>query len=175
MKIALLILALTATAARTASGDGAATAERKQFAPRPATPVCAATGASIIEIEVVFDPMGGQQGHSTTTAVYANGAWTRLRREDRQRASAAPRTGCLEKAQLDALQADLKAATWKITHNRITCRAISARHVIYRIAGKQKWDSHVCGADVVDDATSKALEDITKQLSGLPDVEPKST
>jgi hypothetical protein len=168
MKTVLLLVALTATAAADGSGAGA-----PSFRARPAPPACTAKGASIIEIEVAFDAMGGQPGHSTTTAVYANGAWTRLRRDDHQRASAAPSTGCLDKKQLDAVQADLKAATWKITHKRITCKAISARHVIYRIAGTQKWDSHVCGADVVDDVTAKALADIDTQLAGLPDVEAK--
>ena len=43
-------------------------------------------------------------------------------------------------ALASVIQADLKAATWTIKHNRFTCRTISARHVIYRIAGTQKWD-----------------------------------
>jgi hypothetical protein len=167
MKTLLLLVVLTATA----WADGSGAASRQGFAPRPVPATCPIKGASIIEIEVAFDAMLGQHPHSTVTSVYANGAWTRLRRSEDQK-TPTPHVGCLDKKQLDAIQADLKAATWTITHNRITCKAISARHVIYRIAGKQKWDSHVCGADVVDDKTAKALADIDAQLAGLPDVDP---
>ena len=155
MKISLLSIVL--------AGCASASAGPNAPAPGPAAPpaACAATGTPIVEIdhEVVHDaPLPTSQ-----TKVFASGAWQTTGKDDKGKPVPA-QSGCLDKAALATITADLKAAPWTIKHNRFHCMMVGQTFTVYKVNGKQVWLAKICNPDTLDDASTKSIASIESTL-----------
>jgi hypothetical protein len=130
--------------------------------PTPATtPACAAKGTPIVEID--HDIIKDAKLPTSQLKIYDSGAWVTTGADENGK-PVAPQNGCLDKAVLDKIRADLKAATWKVKHNRIHCMMVSATFTTYKVDGKQVWQAKACSSDSLDDASAKAIADIESEL-----------
>jgi len=147
MKLVIVSLLLTAVAAA-------------EPTPPPAA-ACAEKGTPIFEID--HSAIKDAKVPTSATQVFDSGAW-RTTGSDETGKATTPQTGCLGKDVLDKLRADLKAASWKITHHKIHCMMVAQTFTVYKAGGKQVWTAKACNADALDDASTKALADIETQL-----------
>jgi len=128
--------------------------------PPPAT-ACAEKGTPIFEID--HAAIKGAKVPLSQTQIFESGAWKTTGTDETGKAIT-PQTGCLAKDVMDKLRADLKAATWKVTHNKIHCMMVAQTYTVYKAAGKPVWTAKACSPDSLDDASTKAIADIETQL-----------
>ncbi|MEO8551564.1 MAG: hypothetical protein ABI678_16415 [Kofleriaceae bacterium] len=64
------------------------------------------------------------------------------------------RKGALTAKELADIKAALAKVPWKVTHNAVTCDALSTAHTVWS-AGKHTFDAVLCGTESIDDATQK--------------------
>jgi len=129
--------------------------------PTPPAPACAEKGPPIFEID--HEAIKGAKVPLSQTQIFESGAWKTTGTDETGKAIA-PQTGCLGKEVTDKLRADLKAATWKVTHNKIHCMMVAQTYTVYKVAGKPVWTAKACSPDALDDASTKAIADIETQL-----------
>ncbi|HUJ59191.1 MAG TPA: hypothetical protein VLX92_11885 [Kofleriaceae bacterium] len=96
--------------------------------------------------------------------VYDNGSWMfEVTTPDGK--VAASSSGCLDESDLKQVRADLKKAKWKISHPRIHCMAISSSYSVLKVDGKEVFEAHTCGNDVLDDVSARSEADIEKIIA----------
>ena len=127
----------------------------------PPAHACAEKGTPIFEID--HEAIKGAKVPLSQTQIFESGAWKTTGTDETGKAIK-PETGCLDKAAMDKLRADLKAAVWKVAHNKIHCMMVAQTYTVYKAAGKQVWTAKACNPDSLDDASTKALADIETQL-----------
>ena len=144
----LAILLFACAASATAAPDTPAK-------PAPRADACRPTGAVLFEIDHRVDP-GAKLGTSTTK-VFANGAWTHDATNDDGKA-AAQRTGCVAQPTVKQLETTLHGAPWKVTTNRIHCMAVTAQFTVYQVDGKPVFTQRLCSGQTLDDKSRAALD-----------------
>jgi hypothetical protein len=122
-------------------------------------PACVVKGAPIFQLDVL--PVTATTP-SATLALYANGAVTIDR--DRKDKPATHELSCLAAPAMKTITADLKAATWKVTHSRIHCMAVSMYSTAVTVAGRLVFRERVCNSDALDDVSAAKLADIKHLL-----------
>ena len=115
----------------------------------------------IFEIDHRVDP--GAKLATSTTKVFANGAWTHDE-ADADGKALAPRSGCLAKSDVAQLETTLRGAAWKITLNRIHCKAVSATFTVFQVDGKPVFTQRLCSGEVLDDQSQTKLDAATAQV-----------
>jgi len=102
---------------------------------------------------------------TSTTRVYANGAWT-YAEKTADGANGPAKAGCLDKAVLTRIIDDVKAAPWTVTTPRVRCMARSQTFIEYSVQGKVVFNKQVCGS-ILDEVSAKKVEDIESALAKL--------
>jgi hypothetical protein len=137
-----------------------------QPAPTPPPPPPPSTGSScavkgdpllVIDHKVVANV----KKDTTTTKVYASGAWT-FEERDSDGKVLKTNTGCLAKADLAKVTA-LDGAPWKVTHPRMHCMAMAQEYTVFTV-GAHSFTQKICGDDTLDDKTAAALADAEKAV-----------
>ena len=100
---------------------------------------------------------------TATTKLYENGAWT-TKVIDVDGKIARTRAGCLEPSEVDSIRESLRAANWKATRSKATCRADQPRSTAYTWKGRLLYTERTCNIDVLDGASQHALDLIEIQL-----------
>jgi len=144
----LTILLFACASSATASSDTPAKSA-------PPAGACRPTGAVLFEIDHRVDP-GAKLGTSTTK-LFANGAWTHDATSDDGKA-AAQRTGCMAKADVKQLETSLHGVPWKVTTNRIHCNAMTAQFTVYQVDGKEVFTQRLCSGQNLDDKSRAVLD-----------------
>jgi hypothetical protein len=125
---------------------------------------CRPQGKPIFEIEQAADAPAKLA--TADTKLYANGAWT-TRYRDVQRTVARTTTGCLTKSEVEMVSADLRSATWNVTHTPSWCRP-SRRTTVYRWNGRTLYAERTCSGDVLDRNSRQTIARI-EVLLHVPD------
>ncbi len=129
----------------------------------PATAeICPGKGTPIVELEYRDETPDAYQ---LRVVLYANGRQTATRSGGNERSFSLP--GCRSDAQMKPIKDALKAATWKVTHARITCKARSPKSTVVKIDGRVVITEEVCGADSLDATSAKRLAEIEALLPTL--------
>lgn len=152
--LALLTFACAASAA--ASPDNATK-------PTPRADACRPTGPVLFEIDHRVDP--GAKLATSTTKVFANGAWTHDETNDDGKA-AAQRTGCFATPDAKQLDTSLHGVPWKITTARVHCMARTAQFTVYQVDGKPVFTQRLCSGELLDDKSRAALDAAIAQVEG---------
>jgi hypothetical protein len=126
-----------------------------------AQPACPTKGTPIFEID--HDAIKDAKLPTSQLQIWDSGGW-KLTGTDEAGKAIAPKQGCLDAAARDKLVAALKAAPWKITHNKIHCMMVSQTFTAYKMNGKDVWTAKACSPDALDDASAKAIADVEKLL-----------
>ena len=121
------------------------------------------------EGDVVFERAkkanAGAKVQTSTTRVYATGAWTFAEREA-DGSAGTTKSGCVDKDTLARLADDVKTAPWTVTIPRVRCMARSQTFVEYSAHGKTLFEQQVCGKTLDQDSANK-LADIEAVLTKL--------
>ena len=120
---------------------------------------CEAKGPVLFEID--HRAPTGAQVETSELVVYASGAWT-FHSRTAQGKPGREAAGCLREPVLRSIRADLADATWTVTRNDITCRAMALGSVAYLANGKLVWTERVCSPEVLDATSRDKLADIVK-------------
>ena len=94
--------------------------------------------------------------------LWSDGAWSFY--ETVKGASTRNSTGKLDADQLKQARADLAAATWKTT-SVIHCMMATTSSTAFKVDGKVVFTAHACNGVKLDDASSKALDDLQQLLA----------
>jgi hypothetical protein len=154
--LAALSLACAPSAVAAPDQPGPAPAER-----RPAPDACRPGGAVLFQIDQRAEP--DARLPTSTTKVFANGAWTRDE-TDADGKALAPRAGCLAKADLKQLETTLRGAPWKITVAQVSCMAMSPAYTVFHVDGKQVFTKRLCSRESLDDKSRSKLDAATAQI-----------
>jgi hypothetical protein len=127
----------------------------------PARDACRPEGATLFQIDQRAEPDAKQP--TSTTKVFANGAWT-LDETDADGKAAAQRAGCFAKGELKKLETTLAGAPWKITVSDITCKAMSSTFTVFHVNGKEVFTKRLCGRESLDDKSRTKLDSATAQV-----------
>jgi len=148
MKTNLLLASLIAASFTTADAEPTAAP-----APPPATRLrqsCEPTGVPLFEID--------HRGVDTTDLVlYPSGGWTFMSRDKTV-------SGCLRYQVLQAIERDLKQATWTVETNAAKCMIASLGYVQYSSRGKVVWTQRGCQLEYLDETSRRSLDEIEKIL-----------
>jgi hypothetical protein len=125
-------------------------------------PTCAAKGTPLLEIRQ--DAIPDAHLPTKVTTIFDSGAWWSSG-SDAKGAPLPTDKGCLDASTLEKIRADLKAAPWKVSHNKIHCMMVSQTFTVYSVNGKKVWTDKVCNPDALDDASVKALDNIQAALA----------
>ena len=129
---------------------------------------CKPAGSVLFEIDQLAD--ADAKLPTATTKLYDNGAW-RTDWIDANGKVTRSGGGCLEPKQIDAIRADLRAAKWRVTHNRITCRAHSPRYTTYAWNGRREFTERVCSPDALDDGSWALVKRIREAVHAPTDLD----
>jgi hypothetical protein len=146
-----------------ACASSAAAAPDTASKPAPRADACRPAGSVLFEIDHRVDP-GAKLGTSTTK-VFANGAWT-YDETDAEGKAAPQRTGCLGKPDVKQLETALHGAPWKVTTARFHCMAVSSTFTVYQVDGKPVFTQRLCSGESLDDKSRAILDAAIKQVEG---------
>lgn len=152
MRHILQLLAIVPLACAAGAAAAPPTA-RKPPATRADT--CRPGGKVLFEIDHRVIP-GARLGTSTTK-VFANGAWVH-EETDAGGKALAPTSGCLAKADVKQLADTLRGAPWKVTTARLHCMAVSPTFTEYRVDGELVFTARLCSGKSLDDKSRAALD-----------------
>jgi len=148
------ILALACLTLACATTAGAQPAPPARKAPPPKG--CVARGTPILEVDRKADK--GAKLATSSFKIFESGAWT-YESVDAEGKAGEPRRGCFAGDDLAKVKEDVKAP-WKVTTAKFHCMAYSASFVEYLVNGKLVYTARVCSGQTLDDASTKALEDL---------------
>lgn len=97
--------------------------------------------------------------------LHADGTWSyieTMKQSIQKRAS-----GKVSRGQVALIRAQLGAAKWRITHNRIACMAFAAQHTEYSVNGALVWNDQMCSGDTLDRQSTKRLERVMRIVRPL--------
>jgi hypothetical protein len=114
---------------------------------------------------VVIDHQALAKQPTSITTLFAGGGWT-ITGKDAAGKPTATRKGCLDKAALAKVEADVKAP-WTVTQKRINCKLAATTWTVDSVNGKEVFTERVCGRDVLDEKSAAALADIHAVLDKL--------
>lgn len=114
---------------------------------------CKADGTALVSV----DHRATNQPTSITN-VFAGGAWT-FTAKDAAGKVTAEKHGCLDKAQLDKVEADTKVP-WTVTQKRINCKLVATTWIVDSVNGKEVFTERACGRDMLDEKSAAALADL---------------
>lgn len=123
-------------------------------APAPAA-ACNATGKVVIRIEHRIS-----NAPSMTDTLYATGAWIHDKIVDGRTAEHV--TGCAAKADVDQLDAGLRAAKFTVTTARVRCMAMSTESTVFIVGGKEVFTRQLCSGKSLDAQSQAQLDAATK-------------
>lgn len=147
-----------------AAPEPAAATPASASAPAPTAPAklaCSATGKVVIRIEHRIN-----NAPSVTDTLYATGAWDHDKLVDGK--SVEHRAGCAAKAEVDQLDAGLRAAKFTVTTARVRCMAMSAESTVFIVGGKEVFTRQLCSGKSLDAHSQAQLDAATKLLNGEP-------
>ncbi len=130
------------------------------FSHPPGPSTCAARGTPMFEIRERAD----MQLSTSTTKVYASGAWTFTPVDKDGRVGRTSR-GCFDQRTLSSIRKAVQRAPWTITHPKIMCFAYSPRFTQYVLNGRVMFTQRMCGGEQADDQTKLALDFVEQRLA----------
>lgn len=133
--------------------------------PPPAKPPvnkCRATGTPLFEIHKRSE----MAEPTSTTAIYASGAWT-FQPIDKDGRAGARVTGCFDKRTTKSLRQVIARSPWDTTLSRIVCKAYSPSFTEYYVKGQREYTARLCGAERLDEKSLGAIEIIEAVLAPL--------
>ncbi len=158
----LLALACLTLACATTAGAQPAPAPTPAPARRPPPPKgCVAHGTPIFEIDHKAVP--GAKLATSAFKIYDSGAWTYAPVDAEGKAGEAKR-GCFAGDDLATIKKDLEVP-WTVTTAKIHCMAYSAAFTEYQVNGKLVYTARLCSGQSLDDASQKALTDLTDRAT----------
>lgn len=126
------------------------------FLSAPAHPdVCATRGTPLLEMRDLSEV----DKQSTTTKIFASGAWTidtNGRRTD---------SGCFDRKELRAIRRAVQRAPWKVTSSPIACFAYDPDFTEYRIHGRLRFTERMCSGKTADNVTLRAIDLVKQELA----------
>jgi hypothetical protein len=138
---------------------------------RPPVSACRADGTPLFEIRNRSDV----KEPTSTTKIYANGAWTFQPIDVDGRLGAAT-SGCFDRAALSTIRTAVRRAPWDVTFSRVVCRAYAPSFTEYYVDGRHEYTARLCGEQRLDDASAAAIESIEAELAAaLGPTDPEST
>jgi hypothetical protein len=127
---------------------------------KPPVAACKAEGTPLFEIAKRSDA----KEPTSTTKIYATGAWT-FQPIDKDGRAGALTTGCFDKPALTAIRTVINESPWDVTYDRIVCRAYSASYTEYYVHGKHEYTARLCGGQRLDAESAGAVRAIETQLA----------
>lgn len=116
---------------------------------------CAARGTPLLEMRAGTDNVKS----STSTKVFATGAWTierNGRRIDR---------GCFDRKELRAIRRAVQRAPWTETSSPIACFAYDPNFTQYLVHGELRFTERMCSGKAADSTTLRAIELVKAELA----------
>lgn len=126
----------------------------------PPPPVsCTPSGTPLVELE----------DRDRTTAIYSDGSWTRDAHPNGALVTSpgAHQQHCFAKDVVAKIEADIKAASWMISHP-VHCMAVSSARTIVKINGKVVFTERMCNPDALDDTSARLLAEIERLVDASP-------
>lgn len=151
-------LACLTFACATAGAEPQPAAPSRRPPPRPKG--CVARGTPQFEID--HGPIAGAKQPSWSFEVYESGAWTYAAKDAGGKASDAKR-GCFAGADLTAIKADV-AVPWLVSPVGMHCMAMATTSDKVLVKGKLVFTEKMCNDHKLDDASAKALADLTAKM-----------
>jgi hypothetical protein len=148
--------ATAAAAPPPAAPAGPAPAPRKMPPPKG----CVARGTPMFELD--HGPIGTAKQPSSTFKIHDSGAWT-FESKDADGKAGEPQRGCFAGDDLTAIKADV-SVPWKTSAVGIRCMAMSTTSDKVMVKGKLVFTEKVCNDQKLDDASAKALADLTAKM-----------
>jgi hypothetical protein len=152
----LAILPLACASSATAAPD-------TPTKPAPPADACRPTGAVLFQIDHRVDP--GAKLATSTTKLFANGAWAHDETSDEGKA-AAQRTGCIAKPDIKQLDTALHGVPWKVTTARVHCMAMTPQFTVFQVDGKPVFTQRLCSGQSLDDKSRAVLDAAIAQVEG---------
>jgi len=115
---------------------------------------CTTQGPPLLEIRQGSD----NAGTTTTTRIYASGAWTLAGGGHRER-------GCFDRTELRAIRSAVQRAPWKITSSPIACFAYDPNYAEYLVHGRLRYTARMCSGKSADSETLRAIGLVSKELA----------
>ena len=122
---------------------------------------CKPSGDAMLSIEHAV--VSGVKKPTNVTKLYASGAWT-FAETDADGKAGRTASGCLGKDDVAKIKTALDGGAWKITHPKAHCMAMAQTFTVFT-AGAHTFTEKLCGNDLLDEATQKALDDADKLLA----------
>ena len=142
-----------------AYASSAAAAPNTASNPTPHADACRPTGAVLFEIDHRVDP--GAKLPTSTTKVFANGAWT-YDETDADGKAAPQRMGCLAKPDVKQLETALHSAPWETHISRICCLGVQTTSTVFQVGGKPVFTQWPCPRESLDHKSRATLDAATK-------------
>lgn len=130
--------------------------------PKPPNTACRAEGTPLFEIRKRSDV----QEPTSSTAIYASGAWT-FQPIDKAGRAGALTTGCFARRTLAAIRDAVHDAPWDVTFSRIVCKAYSPSFTEYYVRGRYEYTARLCGEQRIDDASAAAIKSIEAEVAAV--------
>ena len=129
---------------------------------RPPPPVtsCRAVGTPLFEIRKRSD----YAEPTSTTAVYATGAWT-FQRIDKDGNAGTQSVGCFDKRTTDSLRDVINHSAWNATTQPFVCRAYSPSFTEYYVHGRLEYTARLCGPQRLDDQSLNTIKIVEGELA----------
>jgi hypothetical protein len=127
---------------------------------KPPAKGCVARGTPIFEID--HGPVGTAKQPSSSFKIFESGAWTYEPKDADGKAGEAKR-GCFAGDDLTAIKADV-GVSWKVSSAGMHCMAMATTEDKVLVNGKQVFIEKLCNSQKLDDASAKALADLTAKM-----------
>lgn len=120
-----------------------------------ANTTCVARGTPLLEMRAGTDNVMS----STSTKIYATGAWT-IQRDGRR-----IDRGCFDAKELRSIRRAVQRASWKETSSPIACFAYDPNFTQYLVHGRLRITERTCSGKAPDSITLRAIDLVKAELA----------